>query len=133
MEINREDGGNRSFIMIQLPEPVIESTPSGRNAKTLGLDTISDVGKERIRRVIAKLNKEAEGKMDLVNRETPEDLGFKVFKLAESNYRPWAGVEDKDPEAYSKQMELYLDPLVEGWQLASLHWQLSMAGTDTAE
>jgi adenine-specific DNA-methyltransferase len=126
MEINREDGGNRSFIMVQLPEPVIESTPSGMNAKTLGLDTISDVGKERIRSVIAKMNKEAEGKLDLGNRETPEDLGFKVFKLAESNYRSWAGVEDKDPEAYAKQMELYLDPLVEGWQEENVIYEVAV-------
>jgi len=54
--------------------------------------------------------------MALSDRDNPEDLGFKVFKLVESNFRRWAGVEEKDPEEYAKQMELYLDPLLEGWK-----------------
>jgi len=116
LEMNRTDGGNRQFIMVQLPEPTENEE----------FPTIADIGKERIRRVITKLKKEAEGKMDLANRETPEDLGFKVFKLAESNYRPWVGVEDKDPEAYAKQMELYLDPLVEGWQEENVIYEVAL-------
>jgi len=53
MQLNREDGGNRRFIMVQLPEP------TGRG----DYPTIADIGKERIRRVIAKLKKENEGKI----------------------------------------------------------------------
>lgn len=126
MELNREDGGNRSFIMVQLPEPVLESNPSGINAQLLGLGTISEIGKERIRRVIAKMNNENEVKMTLNNREIPQDLGFKVFKLAESNYRPWIGVEEKEPEKYVQQMELYLDPLVEGWKEENVIYELAI-------
>jgi adenine-specific DNA-methyltransferase len=122
LELNHEDGGNRRFLLVQLPE----LTPEDSAAKKAGYDTIAEIGKERIRRVIAKLKKEAEGKMELGNRDTPEDLGFKVFKLAESNYRPWVGVEDKDPEAYAKQMELYLDPLVEGWQEENVIYEVAL-------
>jgi adenine-specific DNA-methyltransferase len=122
LELNREDGGNRRFIMVQLPEP----TPEDSIALKAGYNTIAEIGKERIRRIITKMNKEAEGKLDLGNRETPEDLGFKVFKLAESNYRPWKGVEEKDPEAYAKQMELYLDPLVDGWKEENVIYELAL-------
>ncbi len=122
LEMNRRDGGNRQFIMVQLPEP----TPENSVARKVGYDTIAEIGKERIRRVIAKMNKEAEGKMDLSSREVPENLGFNVFKLAESNYRSWAGVEEKDPEEYAKQMELYLDPLVEGWKEENLIYELAI-------
>ncbi len=45
-----------------------------------------------------------------------EELGFKVFKLCKSNYKPWAAAEQKDPQAYTKQMEMLADPLVKGWQ-----------------
>jgi adenine-specific DNA-methyltransferase len=116
LELNREDGGNRRFIMVQLPEPTgSEDFP-----------TIADVGKERICRVIAKLQNEKEGKLDVDARDTPEDLSFRVFKLSESHYKPWATVEDKDPEAYAKQMELHLDPLISGWKAENLIWEVAV-------
>lgn len=72
LELNREDGGDRRFIVVQLPEPT-------GNAK---YPTIADIGKERIRRVAARLAREG-GSGALAQRATPEDLGFKVFKLHE--------------------------------------------------
>ncbi|MBM3301007.1 MAG: site-specific DNA-methyltransferase, partial [Deltaproteobacteria bacterium] len=117
LELNQEDGGNRKFIMVQLPEPTHNSD----------FPTIADIGKERIRRVIAKLKQENEGKLDLKTRETSEDLGFRVFKLSESHYKPWATSEkDKDPEAYARQMELHLDPLIPGWKPDSLIWEVAI-------
>jgi len=104
VELNRKDGGNRRFIMVQLPEPTDRKD----------FPTIADIGKERIRRVITKLQKEKEGKLDLEARNTPEDLGFRVFKLAESNYKPWTGVEERNPEGYTRQIELHIDPLIPG-------------------
>ena len=60
------------------------------------------------------------GKLDLPDRETPEDLGFRVFKLAPSNYRNWPGVDAEDsddlPDRLARQMELYADGLAEGWE-----------------
>ena len=55
---------------------------------------------------------------DRLPRQAPEDLGFRVFKLAPSNFKPWVGVEEKDAQAYAQQMELFRDPLVEGWTVA---------------
>jgi adenine-specific DNA-methyltransferase len=72
MELNRADGGRRTFLMVQLPEP------TGRS----DYPTIADVGKERIRRVIARLGKRDGCELGFRGREPPEDLGFKVFRLS---------------------------------------------------
>jgi len=116
IEQNGEDGGNRRFIMVQLPER------TGRK----DYPTIADIGKERIRRVIKKLKDESKGKLDLQDRETPEDLGFKVFKLAESNYRPWKGVESKDGAAYAETMEMFSDPLMPGWNPINVVYEVAL-------
>ncbi len=115
---NREDGGNRRFIMVQLPEPlpVPEKT----------LKTVADIGTERIRNVIEKMNKETQGKLELKGRKTAEDLGFKLFELARSHYKPWKGVEGKEPDAYSKQMELHVESLVRGWKLENVIWEVAI-------
>ena len=118
LEQNRADGGNRCFIMVQLPEPLpkLETT----------LETIADIGKERIRGVIAKMRREREGQLPLETRETPEDLGFKVFRLAPSNVRSWRGVEEDAPETYARQMALFHDPLVEGWQMEDVIYEVAL-------
>jgi len=113
---NREDGGNRRFIMVQLPEP------TGRT----DYPTIADIGKERIRRVVARMKAEDEGKLPLSTRDTPEDLGCRVFKLAPSNYRPWPGVAGAAPDAYAEQMALFTDPLVDGWQPEGVIWEVAL-------
>jgi adenine-specific DNA-methyltransferase len=114
MEQNRADGGNRRFVMVQLPEPLTSPQPSPKGKGEM--KTIADIGKERIRRVIAKMKKENAGKLDLQDRATPEDLGFKVFKLAESNYKSWDGAAEPDPQKYAQRIEMFADPLVDGWK-----------------
>ena len=93
LDLNRTDGGNRKFIMVQLPEPCDEKS----EAFKAGYATIADIGKERIRRVIKQIEaeqaekaKEAEGTL-LNNEDEPRvlDLGFKVLKLDSSNIRSW--------------------------------------------
>ena len=54
MELNKEDGGNRQFIMVQLPEPC----ETGSEAFKAGYKNICEIGKERIRRVIKKIEAE---------------------------------------------------------------------------
>ena len=123
LELNREFPRNRRFIMVQLPEPT----------NNTDFPTIANVGKERIRRVIAKMQKENAGKLDLQDRETPEDLGFKVFKLAESNYRQWAPPVAANgrspspaPEAYAAQLEAFADPLVDGWTTENVIYEVAL-------
>lgn len=117
LEQNREDGGSRRFIMVQFPEMLPK--PEAR------LKTIADIGEERIRRVIAKLHKEQQGRLP-TERETPEDLGFRVFKLATSNYRSWAGVSESTPQAYGDQIALYADPLVDGWTTENVLYEVAI-------
>lgn len=71
IDINKEDGGNRRFIMVQLPEPCKENSEPYK----AGYKTIADIGKERIRRVIKTIKEE----------KAQLDLGFKVFKLDKPN------------------------------------------------
>ncbi len=122
LELNRENGGNRQFIMVQLPEP----TPDGSPARKAGYETIADIGKERIRRVIAQMQPKRKGQLRFNARKTPEDLGFKVFKLAPSNYRSWTGVDEHTPEAYIKQMALFIDPLLDGWTPEDVIYEVAL-------
>ncbi|MBQ1915059.1 MAG: hypothetical protein II178_07550, partial [Selenomonadaceae bacterium] len=79
MQLNAEDGGNRKFIMVQLPE----KCDSKSEAYKAGYSTICDIGEERIRRAGDKIKAEAGDKAgDL-------DIGFKVFKLDSSNLQKW--------------------------------------------
>jgi adenine-specific DNA-methyltransferase len=106
LELNREDGGNRQFICVQLPEPTGGAEYS----------TIADISRERIRRVTAKMQAAQNGTLDVSTRETPEDLGFKAFKLSSSNFRQWQDLPpETDAEEYARQMELFNDPLLENW------------------
>ena len=116
LELNREDGGDRHFILVQLPEP------TGRP----DYPTIAEIGKERVRRAIKQISRADEGKLPLQAHGSPQDLGFKVFKLGQSNYKPWTGVEDKRPEAYAHKMELFTDPLVSGWKPENLIWEVAI-------
>lgn len=74
MQLNAEDGGNRKFIMVQLPEPCAEKS----EAYKAGYKNICEIGKERIRRAGEKIKSENPNAQDL-------DIGFRVFKLDDSN------------------------------------------------
>lgn len=77
MQLNAEDGGNRKFIMVQLPEKIDEKS----EAYKAGYKNICEIGKERIRRAGKKIkedNKDKEGIEKL-------DIGFRVLKLDSSN------------------------------------------------
>jgi adenine-specific DNA-methyltransferase len=118
LELNREDGGNRRFVLVQLPEP------TGNKQ----FPTIAEIGKERIRRVVARMKKErdeAEVHELPLQPNKPEDLGFKVFKLATSNYRQWDGAQP-DAAIYTRQAEMFADPLVEGWQPENVLYEVAL-------
>lgn len=114
LELNKEDGGNRKFIMVQLPEPCEENT----EAFTAGYKTIADIGKERIRRVIRQIEKEQNEAREKANNALPGlgeeiqelDLGFKVFKLDKSNFKIWDGFDpNATKEELVKQLELHIN------------------------
>lgn len=78
---NAEDGGKRKFIMVQLPEPTIETSEAAK----AGYENICEIGKERIRRAGEKIKAECED----AERAASLDIGFKVFKLDSSNLQKW--------------------------------------------
>ena len=83
MQLNAEDGGNRKFIMVQLPEATDEKS----EAYKAGYKNICEIGKERIRRAGKKIVEEQNAKQaDLFSDEKKHlDIGFRVLKLDSSN------------------------------------------------
>ncbi|HCT5389727.1 TPA: site-specific DNA-methyltransferase [Escherichia coli] len=79
MLLNAEDGANRRFIMVQLPEECDEKS----EAKKLGYSVVSEIGKNRIRRAAKKIREEFSE--ILATRNTELDLGFRLLKVDTSN------------------------------------------------
>jgi adenine-specific DNA-methyltransferase len=100
MQLNAEDGGNRKFIMVQLPEPTDEKSEAHKS----GYKNICEIGKERIRRAGEKI-KEEKG-LEAQNL----DIGFKVLKLDTSNIRKW----QPDYDNLEQSLMDYVDNFVEG-------------------
>jgi adenine-specific DNA-methyltransferase len=94
---NSEDGCNRRYILVQLPEPLrpgdAQSKPALEFCRAHGVSpTIAEIGKERIRRAAAAVASK-QGAFRL-------DLGFRVFRFDSSNVRPW----DADPGNLGKSL-----------------------------
>ena len=93
IDLNKEDGGNRKFILVQIPEEISVKTSQSNKLKKIAKTaikflksiekqlTLCEIGKERIRRAGDKILEESDNK-DL-------DVGFKVFKLDSSNLEKW--------------------------------------------
>jgi adenine-specific DNA-methyltransferase len=147
MELNKDDGGNRKYICAQLPELTDEKS----EAYKAGYLTISDISKERIRRAglkiqedikteIKKLESEIkklqgelqteENQSEIENLTTKieqlkiQDLGFKVFKLDDSNFKQWQQIEGKDAKALAEQMKLFVDPVSETASVENMVYEL---------
>ena len=84
MQLNKEDGGNRKFICVQLPELCDEKSEAYKS----GYKNICEIGKERIRRSGAKLTETTE-QMQIGVEDKALDIGFKVYKLDTSNLVQW--------------------------------------------
>ena len=100
MQLNAEDGGNRRYICVQLPEETDENS----EARKAGFANIAEIAKERIRRAGAQIrrsgmdarqnmpseNADAAGDAASgINARPTVDTGFKVFKLTESHFKQW--------------------------------------------
>ena len=95
MQLNTEDGGNRKFIMVQLPE----ETPDDSEAYKAGYKNICEIGKERIRRAGKKIKEEHPEVADTL------DTGFRVLRLDDSNFNP--GVKASPSEYNQQQLDLF--------------------------
>ena len=106
MQLNAEDGGNRKFICVQLPEKTDEQS----EAYKAGYKTICEIGKERIRRAGEKIKEENKDKEGIENL----DIGFKVFNLDSSNLVKWDNTPTTDEEEVKKRIQKSLFYLVDG-------------------
>lgn len=101
LDLNNQEGLNLKFMLVQLPEPVDNNK----------YPTITEIMKERVRRVIKKLNDEEAGQLPMSSKQ---DRGFRVFKLSGSNFKGWDASAPKDGTALAQQLELHIDHIREG-------------------
>lgn len=99
MKLNAEDGGNRKFIMVQLPEVCDEKSEAAK----AGYKNICEIGKERIRRAGKKIADEVEQsnrqlKLGEESKKVP-DIGFRVLKIDSSNFEDVSA----EPAAYTQE------------------------------
>lgn len=129
MELNKEDGGNRKFICVQLPE----LCDPNKEAYKAGYNTIAEISKERIRRASAKIRAEVENKRaqhagEISFEETTEapmpDLGFKVFKLSDSNFKQWHEIHGSEQEQWKQQTIDFLNPVAENATIDNMVYEL---------
>ena len=129
MELNQEDGGNRKYMCVQLPE----LCDNNSEAAKAGYATIADIAKERIRRAGAKIRAEIETEQEKKNgqltfEDTQQskmpDLGFKVFKLADSNFKQWRKIRGSETEAWQQQVMEFIDPVAENATVGNMVYEL---------
>lgn len=134
MQLNAEDGGNRKFICVQLPEKTNENS----EAFKAGYENICEIGKERIRKAENVIKKKSIYKITFKNKESAEkyyeenlqsdielsndkitgyrfsrnvDYGFKVFKLDSSNLKKWNNSPTEDADEVAKRIQISMDYL----------------------
>jgi len=154
MDLNKEDGGSRNYICVQLPELTDEKS----EAYEAGYKTIAEISKERIRRAEKKIQEEINSEIKKIESvikklqgEIPtdendteienlknkidqlknQDLGCKVMKLEESNFKQWQQIEGKDAKALTEQMQLFIDPVSENATIENMVYEfLLKSGKD---
>jgi adenine-specific DNA-methyltransferase len=128
MDLNKEDGGNRKYICVQLPELLEENS----EALKAGFKNIAEVSKERIRKAAKAIEQELEVEKEKkksqiqfeTNVETEIDLGFKSLILSDSNFKQWQQIEGKDAKALAEQMKLFVDPVSESATIENMVYEL---------
>ncbi|MDE3742119.1 site-specific DNA-methyltransferase [Maribacter polysaccharolyticus] len=136
-----------NYIVVQLPESIEEDS----RAFKAGYKTIADIAKERIRRASKKIERELKYQIDdltaiikkleseLPTEETKaeieslktkieelnnQDLGFKVLKLSDSNFKQWQQITGKDKQALEEQMKLFVDPVAKNATTENMVYEL---------
>lgn len=131
MQLNKEDGGNRHFICIQLPE----LCDPEKEAYKAGYSTIAEISKERIRRAGNKLRAEVEAEkakkagelsFDDAEDSSMPDFGFKVFKLSDSNFKPWREIHGSHQDQWKQQTIDFLNPVAENASTENMVYELML-------
>ncbi len=144
---NQIDGGNRRFICVQLPEPTKENGIAFGG----GYRSIAELTKERILRAGKMISADNEEKIESIKKKidkqkqqidfdtnskeiedlglqiemlSKQDLGFKVLKLADSNFKQWRQHTSQDAETLAHQMEMFVDPVTENATTENMVYEL---------
>ncbi|WP_084121968.1 site-specific DNA-methyltransferase [Aquiflexum balticum] len=147
MKLNKEIEIPRQYILVQLPEQSDAKSESYNS----GYPLITDITKERIRRSANKIKAEIDTEIiklqseiqklqgELPTEETlnkisnlrsqisnlkSQDLGFKVMKLEESNFKQWQQIEGHDVKALAEQIKLFVDPVSESATIENMVYEL---------
>ncbi|WP_291867951.1 DNA methyltransferase, partial [Maribacter sp.] len=142
MDLNFENKTSNKFLNVQLDQ-MIDDSPR--------FNTIADISKERIRRTGEKVQEKIQEKIkkfksevkrlqgELPTDETKskieqlkskieqlknQDLGFKVLKLSDSNFKQWQQITGKDSKALEEQMKLFIDPVAKNATTENMVYEL---------
>ena len=103
MQLNAEDGGSRKHIQVQLPEPISQK----EDAYKAGYRKISDIARARIDKAGESIKEKFADK--LAERDTPLDVGYRTYQLADTNFRKWQSSATND----LGELQLRLDAMRE--------------------
>lgn len=117
LDLNAEDGGNRKFILVQLPE----ATEEGSEAYKADYRTIADISKARIQKVIEKIKAQQATQLDFKDKK--QDLGFKAYRVAPSNFKVWQQ-DVQGAEAVATQLSVFQNPYREGTNEENMLYEL---------
>lgn len=115
MQLNAEDGGSRRYICVQLPEETDEKS----EARKAGFETIAEIAKKRIRRAGEQIS-------GSLKDDQSVDTGFKVFKLAESNFKTWEPQPRGETENWIDKMEKHIDNIADGATSENMVYELML-------
>lgn len=147
LDFNKTYASRLKYIMVQLPELTSESSEAYKS----GYLNIADISKDRIRKAIIKIKNEIKKDIEVKTNEIKklkgqiptedtnvqidiltteiedfkrQDLGFKVLKLNESNFKQWQQIEGNNLDALAEQMKLFVDPVSESATLENMIYEL---------
>lgn len=117
LELNEKESFNCKYICVQLPEKTDEKS----DAYDAGFKTISEITQERIKKVITKIKSKRNGSI-LFSKSN--NLGFRKYTLASSNFKIWRGDFIEDEQDLLNQMQLFETPEKEGTDSQHILWEL---------
>jgi adenine-specific DNA-methyltransferase len=118
-ELNKEDGANRKFILVQLPEKIDESD----EAYKLGFKTIAEVTRARLKKV-TQLTNDTVSKV--FNFENLPPVGYRFFKLSDSNFKIWRGDFLKSEEDVVEQLRIFSSLEKEKSKGQNMAWEIAI-------
>jgi len=120
LEYNEEKDANLKFISIQLPEQIDPK----EEAYQKGHRVISDITRKRIKDVIKSVEEKNQGALNFNQKKT--SLGFRFFKLTDSNFRIWRSDLIKSEEDLISQTKLFQEQHTEAKESINMLWELSI-------